>query len=53
MIFLIFIKNIKKMNCLILLIWVVNDSENGCFLSDYVLGNFLGNVFYGKILSFL
>ncbi len=53
MIFLIFIKNIKKMNCLIFIVRGDNNSKNVRILSDYILGNFLDNVFYRKILSFL
>lgn len=53
MIFLIFIKNIKKMNCLIFIVLGDNNSKNVRILSDYILGNFLDNVFYRKILSFL
>ncbi len=52
MIFLIFIKNIKKMNCLVFIVRVDNNSKNVRILSDYILGNFLDNVFYRKILSF-
>lgn len=53
MIFLIFIKNIKKMNCLVLLICVDDNSETWHILSNCVLGNFLDRFFGGKILSFL
>ncbi len=41
MIFLIFIKNIKKMNYLALLICMGDNSEIRLILSDFVLGNFL------------
>lgn len=53
MIFLIFIKNIKKMNCLVFIVLVDNNSKNVRILSNYILGNFLDDVFYRKILSFL
>ncbi|POZ45073.1 hypothetical protein CF017_19475 [Citrobacter braakii] len=52
MIFLIFIKNIKKMNCLVFIVCLDNNSKNVRILSNYILGNFLDNVFYRKILSF-
>lgn len=52
MIFLIFIKNLKKMNCLVFIVCVDNNSKNVRILSNYILGNFLDNVFYRKILSF-
>ena len=53
MIFLIFIKNIKKMNCLVLLICVGDNSETRRISSNSVLGDFLDKIFCGKILSFL
>ncbi|KLV82784.1 hypothetical protein SK39_01387 [Citrobacter sp. BIDMC107] len=53
MIFLIFIKNIKKMNCLVLLIYVGDNSEIRHISSNFVLGDFLDKIFCGKILSFL
>lgn len=49
---LIFIKNIKKMNCLVFIICVDNNSKNVHILSNYILGNFLDNVFIGKFLVF-
>lgn len=52
MIFLIFIKNIKKMNCLVLLICVGDNSETRHISSNSVLGDFLDKIFCGKILSF-
>lgn len=52
MIFLIFIKNIKKMNCLVLLICVGDNSETRHISSTSVLGDFLDKIFCGKILSF-
>lgn len=52
MIFLIFIKNLKKMNCLVFIVCVDNNSKNVRILSNYILGNFLDNVFYRKILGF-
>ena len=51
MIFLIFIKNIKKINCLAFLIFSDDNSEIWCVMSNYVLGNFLYYRFSGKILS--
>lgn len=53
MIFLIFIKNIKKMNCLVLLICAGDNSETRRISSNSVLGDFLDKFFCGKILSFL
>ncbi|MEF3548334.1 hypothetical protein V4S84_14275, partial [Citrobacter freundii] len=53
MIILIFIKNIKKMNCLVLLICVGDNSETRHISSTSVLGDFLDKIFCGKILSFL
>ena len=53
MIFLIFIKNIKKMNCLVLLVCVGDNSETRRISSNSVLGDFLDKFFCGKILSFL
>lgn len=53
MIFLIFIKNIKKMNCLVLLIYVGDNSVTRRISSNFILGNFLDKFFCGKILSFL
>lgn len=53
MTFLIFIKNIKKMNCLVRLICVVNNSEMRLILSKYILGKFLEDYLCKKILSLL
>lgn len=53
MIFLIFIKNIKKLNCLAFLIFSDDNSEIWCVMSNYVLGNFLESFFAGKFLFFL
>lgn len=53
MIFLIFIKNIKKINCLAFLIFSDDNSEIWCVMSNYVLGNFLESFFAGKFLFFL
>ena len=47
MIFLIFIKNIKKMNCLVLLICVGDNSETRHISSNSVLGDFLDKIFCG------
>lgn len=52
MIFLIFIKNIKKMNCLVLLVCVGDNSETRHISSNSVLGYFLDKFFVGKFLVF-